>query len=40
LDQDSKNVEAKEMLGIALLETGEVEGVKQVRYEREKKIQI
>lgn len=33
LDQDKKNAEAKELLGIALLETGEIEGAKQVRYE-------
>ena len=31
LDQDPKNAEAKEMLGVALLETGEIEGAKQVR---------
>jgi len=30
LEQDSSNVAAKEMLGIALLETGEVEEAKQV----------
>ena len=36
LDQDPKNAEAKEMLGIALLETGEIEGAKQVRYEKSK----
>ena len=33
LDQDPKNAEAKEMLGVALLETGEIEGAKQVRYQ-------
>ena len=32
LDQDPKNAEAKEMLGVALLETGEIEEAKQVRY--------
>jgi len=32
LDQDPKNAEAKEMLGVALLETGEIEGAKQVGY--------
>jgi tetratricopeptide (TPR) repeat protein len=32
LDQDPKNAEAKEMLGVALLETGELDGAKQVRY--------
>ena len=34
LDQDPKNAEAKEMLGVALLETGEIEGAKQVRYRK------
>lgn len=34
LDQDPQNAEAKEMLGIALLETGEIEGAKQVRCEK------
>jgi len=37
LDQDPKNAEAKEMLGVALLETGEIEGAKQVRYNPKKK---
>ena len=37
LDQDPKNAEAKEMLGIALLETGDIEGAKQVRYVKGKK---
>ena len=36
LDQDPKNAEAKEMLGIALLETGEIEGAKQVSFEEKK----
>lgn len=36
LDQDPTNAEAKEMLGVALLETGEIEGAKQVRYEKNK----
>ena len=31
LDQAPSNAEAKEMLGVALLETGEVEGAKEVR---------
>ena len=34
LDQDPNNAEAKEMLGVALLETGEIEGAKQVSYEK------
>ena len=34
LDQDPKNAEAKEMLGVALLETGEIEGAKQVGYKK------
>ena len=34
LDQDPNNAEAKEILGVALLETGEIEGAKQVRYEK------
>ena len=34
LDQDPTNAEAKEMLGVALLETGEIEGAKKVRYEK------
>ena len=38
LEQDPKNAEARELLGIALLETGEIEGAKQVRYEEEKRI--
>lgn len=32
LEQDPKNVEAKEMLGVSLLETGELEAAKQVQY--------
>ena len=36
LDQDPKNAEAKEMLGIALLETGEIEGAKQVSFVEKK----
>ena len=40
LDQDPKNAEAKEMLGIALLETGEIEGAKQVSYEEKKSQQL
>lgn len=34
LAQDPKNAEAKEMLGVALLETGEIERAKQVRYKK------
>jgi Flp pilus assembly protein TadD len=34
LEKDSSNVEAKEMLGVALLETGEIEQAKQVSYFR------
>lgn len=34
LDQDPKNAQAKEMLGVALLETGEIEGAKQVRFKK------
>ena len=34
LDLDPNNAEAKEMLGVALLETGEIEGAKQVRYKK------
>ena len=41
LEQDPKNAEAKEMLGVALLETGEIEGAKQVRYKKkEQEIQL
>ena len=36
LVQDPKNAEAKEMLGIALLETGEIEEAKQVSHEKKK----
>lgn len=32
LERDSSNVEAKEMLGVALLETGEIEQAKQVNF--------
>jgi len=32
LDQDPKNVEAKEMLGVALLETGNIDAAKEVLY--------
>ena len=32
LERDPSNVEAKEMLGVALLETGEIEQAKQVNH--------
>jgi Flp pilus assembly protein TadD len=32
LEQDAKNAAAKEMLGVALLETGEIEKAKLVRF--------